>query len=70
MNSAPFADYMSHSYAVSAAYHSIIEKMKASNTQNKIDMGVEDQDLQELVAPKHWAMDDNEDYIFIVGPDM
>lgn len=70
MNHVPFQNYMERSGATSAAYHIMIDRMKIMNSQNKIDMGVDDKDLNELVAPLHWASDENEDCIFIVGPDM
>ncbi|MBP5548111.1 MAG: hypothetical protein J6X58_04365 [Bacteroidales bacterium] len=70
MNHIPFRNYMERSGATSSAYHSMIERMKIMNNQNKIDMGVSDKDLDDLIAPLHWAAGEDEDCIFIVGPSL
>ena len=70
VNNAAFVNYMSRADAMSAAYHSLLERIRRANNLNKEDMGVSDEDLRNLVAPKHMAEDAHEDYLFVVGPDM
>lgn len=70
MKHIPFQNYMERSRAISAAYHKMIERLKVMNTKNKKDMNVTDEDLKTLVAPLYWASDENEECIFIVGPEM
>ncbi len=70
MSSTPFSNYMKRSEAISFSYHSILEKIRLSNELNKKVMDVTDDELNTLVAPQHWANTKNEDFIFVVGPDM
>ncbi len=70
INSASFVNYMNRADAMAAAYHSLLTRIRNANNLNKEDMGVSDEDLHNLVAPKHMAEDENEDYLFVVGPDM
>ena len=70
LKSPSFVNYMSRADAMSAAYHSLLDRIRRANNINKEDMGVSDDDLHNLVAPKHMAEEEHEDYLFVVGPDM
>ena len=66
----PFQNYMRRSKATSSAYHNMVDRLREYNKQNKEDMKVSDEDLNNLVAPQHWASDEDDNAIFVVGPDM
>lgn len=68
--SVPFINYMDRAEALAATYHSLLERIRNANNQNKEDMGVTDEDLHNLVAPKHMAEEEHEEYLFVVGPEM
>lgn len=65
----PFQNYMRRSDAISYSYHEIIDRIVVSNKENKEHMSVSDEDLKQLVAPKHWVTTPVENYIFVAGPD-
>lgn len=63
-------NYMSRAESISKTYHNVIQMISDYNIQNKKELKVSDEDLYQLVAPKHFATDESEDFIFFVGPDM
>ena len=69
MNCPDFRYHMERSASMSNTFHGIIDMLKQYNRQNKQDMHVTDEDLNNLVAPKKLASTIDESYIFIVGPD-
>lgn len=69
MNCTDFRYHMERSASMSNTFHGIIDMLKQYNRQNKQDMHVTDEDLNNLVAPKKLASTIDESYIFIVGPD-
>ncbi len=70
MSSTPFINYLNRADALSATYHSLLLRLRLANNINKEDMGVSDEDIRNLVAPKHMAEEKHEDYLFVVGPEM
>lgn len=70
MQSPSFKNYMTNSVSISMAYHNIVSLLKKYNAQNKKDMNVDSSEINKLVGPQHWAENEYDDYLFIVGPDM
>lgn len=70
LSSTVVKNYFLRSGSLSSSYHTLVERIATSNDQNKKDMSISDEQLSRLVGSKHWASSSEEDYIFVVGPEM